>query len=48
MKTKTAWVFPGQGSQGVAMGVDLLALPIAKAKLEQSEQILGWSVLEVW
>ncbi|MDB9510156.1 ACP S-malonyltransferase [Kamptonema animale CS-326] len=42
--TKTAWVFPGQGSQAVGMGVDLLELPGAKAKFSLAEQILGWSV----
>jgi [acyl-carrier-protein] S-malonyltransferase len=45
--TKTAWVFPGQGSQAVGMGADVYDLPIAKTKLEQAEQILGWSVLEI-
>lgn len=45
--TKTAWVFPGQGSQAVGMGVDLLQLPEAKDKFEKAEQILGWSVLEI-
>lgn len=45
--TKTAWVFPGQGSQAVGMGVDLLEIPDAKAKFEKAEQILGWSVLEL-
>ncbi|MBD1841490.1 ACP S-malonyltransferase [Coleofasciculus sp. FACHB-64] len=45
--TKTAWVFPGQGSQAIGMGVDLLDLPEAKAKFEQAEQILGWSVPEI-
>ena len=45
--TKTAWVFPGQGSQSAGMGVDLLDLPSAKAKFEQAEQILGWSVPDV-
>lgn len=42
--TKTAWVFPGQGSQAIGMGVDLLEFPDAKKKFEQAEQILGWSV----
>ncbi len=42
--TKTAWVFPGQGSQAIGMGADLLKLPQAKAKFELAEQILGWSV----
>jgi [acyl-carrier-protein] S-malonyltransferase len=44
---KTAWVFPGQGSQTVGMGVDLNDIPAAKTKLEIAEQILGWSVLEI-
>ena len=45
--TKTAWVFPGQGSQAIGMGADLLDLPAAKEKFTQAEQILGWSVLEI-
>jgi [acyl-carrier-protein] S-malonyltransferase len=45
--TKTAWVFPGQGSQAIGMGIDLLELSNAKAKFEQAEQILGWSVPEI-
>ena len=45
--TKTAWVFPGQGSQAIGMGADLLNLPTAKAKFELAQEILGWSVAEV-
>ncbi|MCU0534036.1 MAG: ACP S-malonyltransferase [Hydrococcus sp. Prado102] len=45
--TKTAWVFPGQGSQAVGMGVDLKDIPAAKMKFDRAEQILGWSVLEM-
>jgi [acyl-carrier-protein] S-malonyltransferase len=45
--TKTAWVFPGQGSQAIGMGADLLNLPKAKAKFELAEEILGWSVPEI-
>ncbi|MBD2465112.1 ACP S-malonyltransferase [Oscillatoria sp. FACHB-1407] len=45
--TKTAWVFPGQGSQAIGMGADMFVLPEAQAKLAQAEEILGWSVAEV-
>lgn len=45
--TKTAWVFPGQGSQAIGMGSNLLDLPIAQARFAQAEQILGWSIPEV-
>ena len=45
--TKTAWVFPGQGSQAVNMGVDLQENLVAKRKFELAEKILGWSVLDI-
>ncbi|WGV27914.1 ACP S-malonyltransferase [Halotia branconii] len=45
--TKTAWVFPGQGSQTLGMGVDLLDIPVVKDKFDQAEAILGWSVTEI-
>lgn len=45
--TKTAWVFPGQGSQSIGMGADLFDLPAARAKFAQAKQILGWSIPEV-
>ena len=45
--TKTAWVFPGQGSQAVGMGIDLQDIPTAEAKFEIAEKILGWSVLDI-
>ena len=45
--TKTAWVFPGQGSQAQGMGVNLQNNTIALEKFKQAEDILGWSVLEM-
>lgn len=44
---KTAWVFPGQGSQIKGMGMDLQNLPGAKSKFEAASDILGWSVLNI-
>lgn len=44
---KTAWVFPGQGSQAIGMGSDLLEIRTAKARFAQAEEILGWSVPEI-
>ncbi len=45
--TKIAWVFPGQGSQAVGMGIDLQNIPSARAKLASAQKILGWSVLDI-
>ncbi|MEO0925891.1 MAG: ACP S-malonyltransferase [Cyanobacteria bacterium J06643_13] len=45
--TKTAWVFPGQGSQTVEMGIDLQDLPTVRTKFALAEKILGWSVLDI-
>jgi [acyl-carrier-protein] S-malonyltransferase len=44
---KTAWVFPGQGSQVLGMGVDLLEIDTAKARFDRATEILGWSVADV-
>ncbi|MGB3295864.1 MAG: ACP S-malonyltransferase [Phormidesmis sp.] len=43
--TKTAWVFPGQGSQSVGMGADLAE--VCRDQFTQAQAILGWSVLEI-
>jgi [acyl-carrier-protein] S-malonyltransferase len=45
--TKTAWVFPGQGSQGIGMGMDLLDLPGASEKFNTAKALLGWSAIEI-
>lgn len=45
--TKTAWVFPGQGSQAIGMGADLATEAKATAKFEQAKEILGWDVLKI-
>ncbi|WP_019499792.1 ACP S-malonyltransferase [Pseudanabaena sp. PCC 6802] len=41
---KTAWVFPGQGSQAVGMGMDLLE--VGQDKFAKAAEILGWSIAE--
>jgi [acyl-carrier-protein] S-malonyltransferase len=45
--TKALWAFPGQGSQAVGMGLDLLDRDSVKAKFDEAAQVLGWSVAEV-
>jgi [acyl-carrier-protein] S-malonyltransferase len=43
---KTAWVFPGQGSQAMGMGADLVGLELAQARLAEADAILGWSIMD--
>ncbi len=42
---KTAWVFPGQGSQVVGMGMDLLE--VGQDKFAKAKEILGWSIADI-
>jgi [acyl-carrier-protein] S-malonyltransferase len=44
---KTAWVFPGQGSQALNMGMDLLEIASAKTTFDRATEILGWSVVDI-
>jgi [acyl-carrier-protein] S-malonyltransferase len=44
---KTAWVFPGQGSQAVGMGADLLDVDVAAERFQVAEAVLGWSVPDI-
>ncbi len=41
---KKAWIFPGQGSQALGMGVDLQEK--GSEKFKQAHEILGYSILE--
>jgi [acyl-carrier-protein] S-malonyltransferase len=42
--SKKGWIFPGQGSQALGMGVDLQEK--GSEKFKQAEEILGYSILE--
>jgi [acyl-carrier-protein] S-malonyltransferase len=44
---KAIWVFPGQGSQVVGMGMDLLDRPVTKSRFHEAAAVLGWSVTTI-
>ncbi len=46
--SKVAWLFPGQGSQAVGMGMALAAAePIAQKLLQEADEALGFSLSKV-
>ena len=44
---KTAFIFPGQGSQKPLMGLEFLKNPKGQSLLEQTQKVLDFSVLEL-
>jgi [acyl-carrier-protein] S-malonyltransferase len=44
--TKTAWVFPGQGSQKQGMAGAMARHPLTQSLFEEADAVLGWSASE--
>ena len=42
-----AWMFPGQGSQIVGMGTDLIKVAEVYHRFAEAESILGWSLVDL-
>jgi [acyl-carrier-protein] S-malonyltransferase len=42
-----AWMFPGQGSQSVGMGIDFVSRPYSQDRLAEVESTLGWSLVNL-
>src|SRR5712692_7940048 len=47
LSMRSAFVFPGQGSQGVGMGQDLAALPSAQRIFAEADRVLGFALSQL-
>lgn len=44
---ESAWIFPGQGSHKLGLGLDLVEIPYIWERFQEAKRILGWSVAEI-